>query len=345
MIDNKKIFSEILEKIKNTPSEKRIILSHISNDGLTSSFILYSLFGKSEIEFSKTITNKLIEVDEEKEVVLICGLKIIKSQINEILEKNPNCFIIDFSNFGSQINRKNYVYIDSKKNFKKNFMSSTNKIYEIFNQDECFKEILEKNLWVLGIGAIIDFCCEKDFALFEIIKQKYPELLDKENIFESKIFEISQIFLESQNPKEIFSLLEEISKNNLSYHELYKSQIFLDWVKKNDFISQLVSTKKIPIKETKNFVFINSSGKNYPGAYANFLNLHYKDERAYIEYNHKKIFFTNYYGWLNDKMIQNFENCAGNSKIAEAWTQESFEGIIKLIVGSFENKNTQTKLF
>ncbi|MBS3073574.1 hypothetical protein J4465_02155 [Candidatus Pacearchaeota archaeon] len=348
-MDKEKFVQELKEKINSIPLEQRVIISHSGNDGLITTFSLVSLFGKCDIEFSKTPTNKFIDISDEKRLVFLADILLTKSQLEELLQRE--LIIIDFNhNMNYSINHKHYFSINPKKIFGKENISSSGMIYLLFKEDEFFKEKIEKIEWLFGIGPITDVCYEDCLEILTKISERYPELLNLENnksILKSKLFELSQIFSEgNKNPEKILSFIENIVNYGLTYHEIYKEPFFLEWVRKNDVVFNNISAKKIPITETKKFVFVNSTGKDYAGSYSLFLNLLYNDERTYIEYASGKIYLNNLFGQCQNREIaKSFDSHVGNQRFCEAYSQKNFEKMMSYVVDTFEKKNNQAKLF
>lgn len=348
-MDKEKLVQELKEKIDSVPMEQRVIISHSGNDGLVTTFCLVSLFGKCDIEFSKTPANKFIDISDEKRLVFLADILLTKSQLEELLQRD--LIIIDFNhNMNYSINHKHYFSINPKKIFGKENISASGMVYLLFKEDDSFKKIVEKIEWIFGIGPVSDVCYEDCNEILKNISIRYPELInnfDDRAVLKSKLFELSQILAEGgKHPDKILAFFENLNNYGLTYHEIYKEPFFLEWVSKNDIIFNNVSAKKIPIAETKNFVFINSTGKDYAGSYSLFLNLLYDDDRTYLEYDSGKIYLNNFFGKCNNKEIAKiFDSHVGNERFCQAYSQKNFEKVISYVVDNFEKKNSQAKLF
>lgn len=347
MIEKEKLVEEIKEKIKKIPAEKRFILANSSVDGIISAFSFVHLFGKSDIGFYKSVKPKFVDIPEEKDLVIIFDLIINQTELNQFCEKNISIINFDHHHvLHSQC--KDYLCLNPKRILKKDGFSSSNTIYELFKEDSELKEKIERMRWLFASAALSDSCYNECLNILNEMVPFYPELTNTAliDVLNSKVFEISQIINHGRdNPELILNLFDKIFNNNLSYRELYNTEIFLDWVKKNHFLNQELFQNKIPIKETKNFVFINSSGKNYAGNYASFLNLHYKDTRIYIEYFSGKLLINSYFNKDIQEISKIFNAIVLNESSAETYTQKRFDEIIHFTIDHLERKEKQTKLF
>lgn len=118
MIEMEKLSEEIKAKIKSIPAENRFILSNASNDGIISAFAFTHLFGKCDIEFSRSIKPKFVDIPEEKNLAIVFDLILNQEEINQLSDKNIT--IINFDHHHVlHTHNKNYICLNPKRILKK----------------------------------------------------------------------------------------------------------------------------------------------------------------------------------------------------------------------------------
>jgi len=327
---------ELEKQIKKYKTKDIIIYVHADHDGICTAVGLNYLFGNIETKFSLSFKPRKLPYFKNKKLFLICDLQLTKKQIIYLLNKGLE--IINFDHHEIlEVKHKNYLCLNPKKLYGKEFISSSGLIWKIFKP--------EKIAWILTIGSAADLCVEDNIELFEFVKQKHPELLQNtslEAIYSSKIFELAQILLMSfENPENGFKIVMESIKEGPK--RIFDSYLYKLYLEKQKDIQNFFEEKN-KIIENKKFVLIDSSGMKFSGSYSVYLNLKNKDKRAYIEYNNGRLFFRNYFGDENIKDIAKLFNGSGSHKRSGgAYTRETFDEVLDILKNYFERK--QCSLF
>ena len=334
MIDIKKIVKERIEKYKR---DDTIIYAHADHDGICASVGLNYLFGDIETKFSQSFKPKYIPFSLNKKLFIICDLQLREKQINYLLRKGLEVINFDHHEI-RDINNENYLCLNPKKLYRKEFISSSGLIWKIFKP--------EKIAWILAIGSAGDLAIEDNIELFEFVKQKYPELLEDtslESIYSSKIFELMQILLMSfNNPKEGFTILKKSIE--IGSQSIFKSSLYEQYLRKQKIIQKFFEEQRNKVIEHSKFVLIDTSNLEHAGSYSVYLNLKFKDKRVYIEYSNGRLFFRNYFGNEDIRNIAKlFGGGGAHRRAGGASTRKRFNEIYKLIKDYYEKR--QSTLF
>ena len=321
----------VRKKIEKHRKEEIAIYAHADHDGICASVALNYLFGDIEPEFSKSFKPKALPEFKDKKLLNLCDLELDESQITNLLSQGME--IINFDHHEvNEVKHKNYLCLNPKKLFGKEFISSSGLIWKIFKP----KEIA----WVLASGSAGDLAVEDNLELFEYTKQRYPELLEGislEAIYSSKIFELAQIILLSfDEPKKGFRILKENIDQPL---KIYETELYREYLKKQATIQNFFEEHKDRVIEHPKFVLIDTSGCKYSGSYSVYLNLKFRDERVYIEYDKGRLFFRNYFGKEDIRRIARIFGGGGvHARSGGARTRKTFQEVYQVIKGYFENR-------
>ena len=324
---------EISKLIEGTPNEKILIIAHSDHDGICSSFALNYLFGKTEVKFSRAFKPQFVFSTRGKKLLLICDLLLSKEHLTLYLEKMK---VINFDHHDIiDIPSRNYLCLNPKKLWNKEFISSSGLIWKLFKP----KEIA----WLLAAGSAGDLAIEDVLDLFKVVKKQYPELINDltlNEIYNSKIFEIAQMILvNSSEPAKAFSLLYRCAKEKdpslIFNSELYKKMREVQEKIKKEL-------EKIPKFEGKKFVLFNTSSRPFAGSYSGIAQLSNNDDRIHIEYANGRLFFRNYLGKDSIMGIAKLFNGGGaHSRAGGAYTRKSFDEVKKEIENFFNQSSLE----
>lgn len=314
-----------------------LIYAHADHDGICAAVGLNYLLGDIDIAFSKSFKPTELPNSPNKKLFIICDLLLSTKQIIYLLKNN-----LEIINFDHHIIRDirhyNYLCLNPKKIYGKQFISSSGLIWKLFKP----KEIA----WILGVGSSGDLAITDVMDLFKYINKTIPELVSAVNIYSiysSKIFELAQILLLAfNNPEEGFNLMNK--SINMGYKIMYKSRLYREYLEKQSFLDKFLKETKNRIVKDKFFVIIDSSNQRFSGSYSVRLNLVNKDKRIYVEYDKGRLFFRNYFG---DEDIRNLAKLFGgngaHARAGGAYTRRSFEQVVKTIE-RFYTQSKQQKL-
>lgn len=206
--------NEVIDKIKKYGEKDIIIYTHADHDGICASVGLTYLFGSAEVRFSRPFKPKELPYLKNKKLFIICDLQLSEKQILYLLSQGLEVINFDHHEI-RDIKHENYLCLNPKKIYEKQFISSSGLIWKIFKP--------EKIAWLLAVGSAGDLCVEDNLDLFEFLMQNSSEFINSislEKIYSSKIFELAQTLLMSfDNPEEGFKIAEESVKRG--YKTIY----------------------------------------------------------------------------------------------------------------------------
>jgi len=323
----------VRKKIEKYREDEWAIYAHADHDGICASVALNYLFGDIETKFSKSFKPKDIPEFEDKKLLKICDLQLSERQIGNLLDQGIEIVNYDHHEI-RDMKHKNYLCLNPKKLFSKEYISSSGLIWKIFKPKEV--------AWILASGSAGDLAIEDNLELFEFTKQEYPELLNGislESIYSSKIFELAQIILMAfDNPEKGFRILKESIAKPL---ELYNTELYERYLKKRESIRNFFEKHKNRVVEHSKFVLIDTSGLRYSGSYSVYLNLKSKDEKVYIEYDSGRLFFRNYFGSEDVRRIAKlFGGGGAHGRSGGARTGKTFQEVYRTIRDYYENRQT-----
>jgi len=291
---------DIFKKYKN---DEILIFAHADHDGICASIGLNFLFGDIETIFSKLFIPRELPNIYNKKLFVICDLQLSEKEILYILRRGLEVINLDH-HVVKDIQHYEYHCLNPKKIYGKQFISSSGLIWTLFKPIEIS--------WILAVGSAGDLAIEDVGDLFLEVYKNFPELIsgtDPKSIYNSRIFELAQILLMAfDTPHNGFELLKKCIPKN--YNILYESELYKEYIKKQEILKEFLETEKDKIIETQNFVIINSMNQKYLGSYSVRLNLINKDDRVYIEHDNGRLFFRNYFG---NEDIRNLSKLFGGS--------------------------------
>lgn len=107
------------------------IYSHADHDGICASVALNYLFGEIDTRFSKSFKPKDILEFEDKKLVKICDLQLSERQISNLLDQGIEIINYDHHEV-RDMKRKDYLCLNPKKLFGREYISSSGLIWKIF---------------------------------------------------------------------------------------------------------------------------------------------------------------------------------------------------------------------
>jgi hypothetical protein len=328
----KEVKKNVKERIEKYGKDDIIIYAHADHDGICASVGLNYLFGNMEVKFSQSFKPKELPYFKNKKLFIICDLQLSERQIKILLDNRLEVINFDHHEI-RDLQHHNYICLNPKKIYGKQFISSSGLMWKIFKP--------EKIAWILAVGSAGDLAVEDNIDLFEFVKEKFPKLLQATNleaIYSSKIFELAQIVLMSfDNPPFGFNLVKESINKGWTF--LYRSHLYDLYQSKLRALESFIENNKDKIFEHKKFVIINSSNHEYSGSYSVYLNLKRKDKKTYIEYDNGRLFFRNYFGQDDIIALAKLFNGGGAHKRAGgAYTRKSFSEVINAIRNYYEKR-------
>lgn len=330
--------NRVRDRIKSYKDTQALIYAHADHDGICAAVGLTFLFGNIKTEFSRPFRPAQLPSFGGRGLFLVCDLLLTEEQIQYALERGLEVINFDHHDL-RDLDHSRYICLNPKKLYKKEFISSSGLIWKLFRP--------ERMAWLLAVGSAGDLAVEDNLELFEFVHKTNPDLLegtDLHSIYNSKIFEMVDILLMGfDDPDASFELAK--SCIDRGPEALYDSRLYGEDLLKQKTLLKFISSKKDRIHETRDFVFMNTSGGAYPGSYSVRLNLMNEDRRVYIEYCNGRLFFRNYFGGEDvRKLAALFGGGGSHPRAGGAHTGKQPMEVLRAFEDYYK-KRSQTSLF
>lgn len=270
---------------------KKLLFYHQDGDGVSSAALILKMFPDfiySPREGPK-IEKGFIEqvISERPDLILFLDIPVDQEYKN-ILKlrkklKTTDIIIIDHHIPELDLNKKGLYHINPRLKDKGAYIPTSCLVYK--NLKRHFKERIKKYIWIASIGIISDYAFEECKGLLNECKRLFPEVLktklDDNNIFDSKLGEISQIISSAITLKGFkgakYSL--KILSGCKSYDDFIKNKKLSGWNKivKNEIDTLVKEFEKNKISIGKILKFNVVSKLNISSVLASILARKYPD--------------------------------------------------------------------